>query len=87
MPTKKTTPDFILMIVTLTLLAVGMIMVYSASAIWADYKFEDSFFFAKRQLYLQVLDNCNVFYHEYRLLDMANMVKDYYNYLFCSYWF
>ncbi len=25
-------------------------MVYSASAIWADYKFDDSFFFAKRQL-------------------------------------
>ena len=25
-------------------------MVYSASAVWATYKFEDSFFFAKRQL-------------------------------------
>lgn len=25
-------------------------MVYSASAVWADYKFEDSFFFAKRQM-------------------------------------
>lgn len=25
-------------------------MVYSASAVWADYKFNDSFFFAKRQL-------------------------------------
>ncbi|MEH6987882.1 stage V sporulation protein E [Cytobacillus firmus] len=50
MPAKKTTPDFILMIVTLTLLAVGLTMVYSASAIWADYKFDDSFFFAKRQM-------------------------------------
>ncbi|MCM3706145.1 MULTISPECIES: stage V sporulation protein E [Cytobacillus] len=50
MPAKKTTPDFILMIVTLTLLAVGLTMVYSASAVWADYKFDDSFFFAKRQL-------------------------------------
>lgn len=49
MPTKRTTPDFILLIVTLTLLAVGLIMVYSASAVWADYKFGDSFFFAKRQ--------------------------------------
>jgi cell division protein FtsW len=48
-PTKRTTPDFILLIVTLTLLAVGLIMVYSASAVWADYKFDDSFFFAKRQ--------------------------------------
>ncbi len=25
-------------------------MVYSASAVWAEYKFNDSFFFAKRQL-------------------------------------
>jgi cell division protein FtsW len=38
------------MIVTFTLLTVGLIMVYSASAVWAEYKFEDSFFFAKRQL-------------------------------------
>ncbi|WP_066289383.1 stage V sporulation protein E [Bacillus sp. FJAT-29937] len=50
MPTKRTTPDLILIIVTLTLLAVGLTMVYSASAIWAEYKFDDSFFFAKRQL-------------------------------------
>lgn len=50
MQNKKTAPDFILVLTTLSLLAVGMIMVYSASAIWADYKFNDSFFFAKRQL-------------------------------------
>ncbi|MFS0643576.1 stage V sporulation protein E [Siminovitchia sp. 179-K 8D1 HS] len=50
MPFKKSTPDFILMIVTFTLLALGLIMVYSASAVWANYKFNDSFFFAKRQL-------------------------------------
>lgn len=49
-PTKKTTPDFILLIITLTLLAVGLIMVYSASAVWAEYKFQDAFFFAKRQM-------------------------------------
>ncbi|HZG70268.1 MAG TPA: stage V sporulation protein E [Chondromyces sp.] len=50
MPSKKTTPDFILIALILSLLATGLIMVYSASAIWANYKFEDSFFFAKRQL-------------------------------------
>jgi cell division protein FtsW len=38
------------MIVTFALLTVGLIMVYSASAVWADYKFNDSFFFAKRQM-------------------------------------
>jgi len=50
LPTKKATPDLILLIVTFTLLATGLIMVYSASAIWADYKFDDSFYFAKRQM-------------------------------------
>jgi cell division protein FtsW len=50
LPLKKSNPDFLLIIVTLSLLAVGLIMVYSASAIWADYKFADSFYFAKRQL-------------------------------------
>ncbi|KMY49356.1 stage V sporulation protein E [Peribacillus loiseleuriae] len=51
MPLKKSNPDFILIIVTLSLLAIGLIMVYSASAIWAAYKFDgDSFYFAKRQL-------------------------------------
>jgi cell division protein FtsW len=47
---KKSAPDFLLIIITFSLLAIGLIMVYSASAIWADYKFHDSFFFAKRQL-------------------------------------
>lgn len=50
MPLKKSNPDLILIIATLCLLAVGLIMVYSASAVWADYKFDDSFYFAKRQL-------------------------------------
>ncbi|WP_409305332.1 stage V sporulation protein E [Peribacillus sp. SCS-155] len=50
MPLKKSNPDLVLIIVTLSLLSIGLIMVYSASAIWADYKFDDSFFFAKRQM-------------------------------------
>ncbi|RFU63369.1 stage V sporulation protein E [Peribacillus glennii] len=50
MPLKKSNPDLILIIATLSLLSIGLIMVYSASAIWADYKFDDSFFFAKRQM-------------------------------------
>ncbi|AWO73398.1 stage V sporulation protein E [Geobacillus thermoleovorans] len=47
---KKSAPDFLLILLTFSLLAIGLIMVYSASAIWAEYKFNDSFFFAKRQL-------------------------------------
>jgi cell division protein FtsW len=50
LPGKKSTPDILLIIITFFLLAIGLIMVYSASAVWAEYKFHDSFFFAKRQL-------------------------------------
>jgi cell division protein FtsW len=50
LPKVKTTPDFILILATLTLLAIGVIMVYSASAQWALFRYEDAFFFAKRQL-------------------------------------
>ncbi|WP_191561786.1 stage V sporulation protein E [Metabacillus idriensis] len=50
MTAKRSAPDFILVILTLLLLTIGLIMVYSASAVWATYKFDDSFFFAKRQL-------------------------------------
>ena len=45
----KKTPDFILIIVTLALLTIGMIMVYSASAVWASYKM-GTHSFCKRQL-------------------------------------
>lgn len=48
--TTNKAPDLLLMIIIFSLLLVGVVMVYSASAIWADYKFDDSFFFAKRQL-------------------------------------
>lgn len=50
MPARKAAPDFLLISVLFTLLALGLIMVYSASAVWADYRFDDSFYFAKRQM-------------------------------------
>jgi cell division protein FtsW len=51
-----------LLIVTFSLLAVGMTMVYSASAIWAEYKFDDSFFFAKRQMLFAVVGIIAMFF-------------------------
>ncbi|WP_139367582.1 stage V sporulation protein E [Bacillus alkalicellulosilyticus] len=51
MPKSKTSPDLILMFATIALLTIGIIMVYSASAAWATYKFDDAFFFAKRQVF------------------------------------
>lgn len=48
--TTQTTPDFLLMLTTLLLLTFGIIMVYSASAVRAEYINGDAFYFAKRQL-------------------------------------
>ncbi|WP_078380983.1 stage V sporulation protein E [Sutcliffiella halmapala] len=62
MSKKRSTPDLILILTTLTLLTIGLIMVYSASAVWADYKFQDTFFFAKRQLLFAVLGVIAMFF-------------------------
>lgn len=43
-------PDFTLLFVVILLLIIGLIMVYSSSHVWAEYKYDDSFFFVKRQL-------------------------------------
>lgn len=37
-------------------------MVYSASAIWADYRFDDSFYFAKRQLLFAIIGLIAMFF-------------------------
>lgn len=47
---KVDTPDYILLGVIFILCIIGMIMVYSSSNIWADYKYGDPLFFLKRQL-------------------------------------
>ncbi|MFC6602574.1 hypothetical protein ACFQDF_15255 [Ectobacillus funiculus] len=62
MPAKKT-PDFIIVAVTLILLTVGMIMVYSASAAWASYKFQDSFFFCEAAAFICRAWCCSDVYH------------------------
>ena len=51
-------------------------MVYSASAVWASYKFDDSFYFAKDSFCLPESGYRNVFHYAGRLLDVADLVKD-----------
>ncbi|ADU30849.1 stage V sporulation protein E [Evansella cellulosilytica] len=55
MPKKKLAPDILLIAATLSLLVIGLIMVYSASAVMAEQNFNDSFFFLKRQLFFAIL--------------------------------
>src|SRR5690625_4847014 len=43
-------PDLVLLFVVLLLLVIGVIMVFSSSHIWAEYKYDDAFFYVKRQL-------------------------------------
>ncbi|GGL44746.1 stage V sporulation protein E [Sporolactobacillus putidus] len=51
MPEHRSSPDRLLLVATFALLTIGLIMVYSASEVWASYKFGgDSFYFFKRQL-------------------------------------
>ncbi|MBA2174264.1 stage V sporulation protein E [Halobacillus locisalis] len=50
MEEKLKKPDLWLTVSILGILTIGMIMVYSSSSIWSEYKFDDPFYFAKRQL-------------------------------------
>lgn len=47
--------DFYLFTAIIILILFGAIMIYSASSIWANYKFEDSFYYVKRQMVFIVL--------------------------------
>ncbi|HAM82158.1 stage V sporulation protein E [Ornithinibacillus bavariensis] len=46
----KDKPDYFLLTIILLLLLIGIVMVYSSSYVWAEYKYADSMYFVKRQL-------------------------------------
>lgn len=48
-------PDFTLVIIVLVLVLIGILMVYSSSYVWAEYKYGDAYFFVKRQLLFVIL--------------------------------
>ncbi|QAS51095.1 stage V sporulation protein E [Halobacillus litoralis] len=43
-------PDLWLVIAIIGILVIGIVMVYSSSSIWSEYKFDDPWFYAKRQI-------------------------------------
>ena len=55
---RKLTPDLPLFGVVVALVCVGVVMVYSASAIVAADRFHDPFFFLKKQFFWAVLGMC-----------------------------
>lgn len=52
---KERSTDWKLMIVIYILVVIGIFMVYSASSIWASYRYNDLAYFAKRQLLFAVI--------------------------------
>src|SRR5699024_11908847 len=46
---RENLDDFLLTVIII-LLTAGIVMVYSSSYIWAEYKYSDQFYFLKRQL-------------------------------------
>mgnify|MGYP001180640805 CR=1 FL=1 len=55
MPNPRPAPDFWILFPTLMILAIGIVMVYSASAVLALHDFGDSFYYLKRQLFFAIL--------------------------------
>ncbi len=55
MAKMRSNPDVLLMVSTFLLLAIGIVMVYSASAVLAYHEFGDYFYYLKRQLVFAVL--------------------------------
>lgn len=71
MSKSRTAPDFWLMASILGLLAIGIVMVYSAGSVLAFHDYGDSFYFVKRQLLFAVLGLVAMFLmmnFDYRLL-------------------
>ena len=58
--------DKILLLAVLALLVFGVIMIYSASSVWAEYKFNDSFHYVKQQALFIVIGLIFMIYGQLR---------------------
>ena len=47
----KYVPDLFVFLITIILLLIGMVMVYSSSYVWAEFNYGDAYYFVKRQLF------------------------------------
>jgi cell division protein FtsW len=71
---RPKSPDFIIFFAVIALLAIGVVMVYSSSAVSAYVNFQDSYYFLKRQIIwvtlglLAMILTMNIDYHAWRKL-------------------
>ncbi|HMM20355.1 MAG TPA: stage V sporulation protein E [Selenomonadales bacterium] len=74
MSVRPKSPDFILFFTVIALLGIGVVMVYSSSAVSAQVNFSDSYYFLKRQIIwatlgiLAMVLTMNIDYHVWRKL-------------------
>lgn len=74
MAIRPQSPDFILFFTIIALLGIGVVMVYSSSAVSAYVNFDDSYYFLKRQIIwatlgiLAMLFTMNIDYHVWKKL-------------------
>ncbi|GAA0460618.1 stage V sporulation protein E [Alkalibacillus silvisoli] len=61
MESKQGKLDYVLLTAIAILLLIGLVMVYSSSSIWSEYKFDDSAFYLKRQALFAVLGVIGIF--------------------------
>ena len=52
---RKNKIDYVLLLTTLSILVFGLVMVYSASNVVAAYKYDDEFYYFKRQFIFAVI--------------------------------
>lgn len=62
MPNNHNKPDYLLLGSIIALLIIGIIMVFSASYVWSDYKFGDAAFYLKRQLLFTLAGVISMFF-------------------------
>lgn len=80
MAVRSKSPDFILFFAVIALLGMGVIMVYSSSAVSAHVNFDDSYYFLKRQMMWTVLGvtamlfTMHIDYHAWRKLAKPIMI-------------
>ncbi|MBQ8992736.1 MAG: FtsW/RodA/SpoVE family cell cycle protein, partial [Turicibacter sp.] len=55
MKNKLPSIDFLTLLLALSISTIGLIFVLSSSYIWAEYKFNDAFYFFKRQLLFAII--------------------------------
>ena len=80
MAVRPKSPDFVIFFTVMALLALGVVMVYSSSAVAANVNFGDSYYFLKRQLVwatlglIAMLFTMSLDYHAWRKLAKPVMI-------------